>query len=108
MYKYTSEQQQFGTKQEQSISVGATVETLCNSGELLMLVTSFFNYPSFLQLAFTMAQKQLSTAWKSDNSLSLVPCSQTVNKKGIGRHKNKDTLSLENYAEPWKIMQRRT
>ena len=32
MYNYTSEQQQFGTKQEQAISIGATVETLCNSG----------------------------------------------------------------------------
>ena len=34
MYQYTSEQQQFGTKQELTITVGATVKTLCNSGEL--------------------------------------------------------------------------
>ena len=48
MYKYTSKQQQFGTKQEQAISVGATVETLCNSGELPMLFTSFLIiYASF-------------------------------------------------------------
>ena len=34
LYKYTSEQQQFGTNQGQAITVQATVETLCNSGEL--------------------------------------------------------------------------
>ena len=32
IYKYISEQQQFGTKQEQAVTVEATVETLCNSG----------------------------------------------------------------------------
>ena len=32
IYKYISEQQQFGTQQEQAVTVEATVETLCNSG----------------------------------------------------------------------------
>ena len=50
MYKYTSKQQQFGIKQKQAISVQATIETLCNSGELhahAILITLFIFFCSW-------------------------------------------------------------
>ena len=69
MYKYTSKQQQFGTNQKQAISVQATVETLCNSGELHAPCYIVYIIHLFLQLACGQAGTRKAEAVNMKKSI---------------------------------------
>ena len=106
-YKYAAEQQQFGEGRQQAIAVGAVVEVSCSSGMPDLSngrapvfsrgarVHKFFAhyidrpvsicvlyYFFVLQLVYTMTPAQLSSAWRSEIPLSLVPCSRKISKHG--------------------------